>query len=120
MTTQQFRVHISADGVIDPIPNWTGGEMEVLVMPNLQEPTMTQRKEAGRRFFETWDGVLANSPEMTVDEIRTECLENEDVFWPNPTDEQLDKMYEVCRGCLEGVMGEEYDQMREERILGKR
>jgi len=38
--------------------------------------------------------------------------------WPTPTDEQLDKMYTMCRGCLEGMTQEEFDQLREERIMG--
>lgn len=103
MATQQLRVHISADGVIDPIPNWTGGEREVVVtLPqthDVSEPPQNsilcmesqirlnrledrygkksseERKTAAKRFMETWDGVLANSPEMTVDEIRKERRE---------------------------------------------
>ena len=38
--------------------------------------------------------------------------------WPTPTDEQLEKMYTMCRGCLEGMTQEEFDQLREERIMG--
>jgi hypothetical protein len=38
--------------------------------------------------------------------------------WQTPTDEQLDKMYTMCRGCLEGMTREEFDQLREERIMG--
>jgi len=38
--------------------------------------------------------------------------------WHNPTDEQLEKMYTMCRGVLEGMSREEYDQLREERIMG--
>jgi len=38
--------------------------------------------------------------------------------WPNPTDEQLEKMYAMCCGVLEGMTREEFDQLREERILG--
>ena len=37
---------------------------------------------------------------------------------PTPTDEQLEKMYIMCRGCLEGMTQEEFDHLREERILG--
>ena len=38
--------------------------------------------------------------------------------WPTPTDEQLNKMYTMCRGSLEGMTQEEFDQLREERIMG--
>ena len=38
--------------------------------------------------------------------------------WPNPTDEQLEKMYTMCRGVLEGMTREDFDQLREERIMG--
>ena len=38
--------------------------------------------------------------------------------WPNPTDEQLEKMYAMCCGVLEGMTREEFDQLREERIMG--
>ena len=42
----------------------------------------------------------------------------DDDDWPTPTDEQLEKMYTMCRGVLEGMTREEYDQLREERIMG--
>jgi hypothetical protein len=38
--------------------------------------------------------------------------------YPTPTDEQLEKMYTMCRGCLEGMTQEEFEQLREKRILG--
>ena len=38
--------------------------------------------------------------------------------WHNPTDAQLEKMYTMCRGVLEGMTREEFDQLREERIMG--
>jgi hypothetical protein len=37
---------------------------------------------------------------------------------PMPTNEQLQKMYTMCRGVLEGMTQEEFDQLREERIMG--
>ena|GEM_PF-1882340 len=37
---------------------------------------------------------------------------------PAPTDEQLEKMYTMCRGCLEGMTQDEFDQLREDRIMG--
>jgi len=45
-------------------------------------------------------------------------LQTQDEEWPPPTDEQLEKMYTMCRGCLEGMTQEEFDQLREERIMG--
>ncbi len=103
MTIQQFRIHISANGEVAPIPNWTGGETEMVVtLPqahNVSEPPQNnifctesqirlnrledrygkksseERKAAAKRCMETWDGVLANSPEMTVDKIRKERRE---------------------------------------------
>jgi len=38
--------------------------------------------------------------------------------WQTPTDEQLEKMYTMCRGVLEGMTREEFEQLREERIMG--
>ena len=38
--------------------------------------------------------------------------------WPTPTDEQLERMYSRCRGVLEGLSREEFDQLREERMMG--
>ena len=38
--------------------------------------------------------------------------------WQTPTDEQLEKMYTMCRGVLEGMTREDFDQLREERIMG--
>ena len=38
--------------------------------------------------------------------------------WPNPTNEQLEKMYTMCRGVLEGMTREDFDRLREERIMG--
>ena len=45
-------------------------------------------------------------------------LRTQDEECPTPTDEQLEKMYTMCRGCLEGMTQEEFDQLREERIMG--
>jgi len=40
---------------------------------------------------------------------------SEDDEQPNPTDEQLEKMSTMCRGALEGMTREDFDQLREER-----
>ena len=37
--------------------------------------------------------------------------------WPTPTDE-LEKMYTMCRGVLEGMTPEDFERLREERIMG--
>jgi len=39
------------------------------------DQTEEQRKEAGRKFFETWNGLLEGMPDMTAKEIRAERLE---------------------------------------------
>jgi len=39
------------------------------------EQTEEQRKAAGRKFFETWDGLLEGMPDMTAKDIRAERLE---------------------------------------------
>jgi len=39
------------------------------------EQTEEQRKAAGRKFFDTWDGLLEGMPDMTAKEIRAERLE---------------------------------------------
>ncbi|MCL2305369.1 MAG: hypothetical protein FWC43_08510 [Planctomycetaceae bacterium] len=39
------------------------------------DQTEEQRKEAGRKFFETWNGLLEGIPDMTAKEIRAERLE---------------------------------------------
>ncbi len=118
MTTLEYKTHISADGAVAPIPGWTGGEAEAVIvvrppesedrakaveeflqlmgclkdMPGkilvskkqirssrleerYGEQTEEQRKEAGRKFFETWDGLLEGMPDRTMKEIRAERLE---------------------------------------------
>ena len=54
---------------------------------------------------------------ISLDEI---CGGWADDDWPTPTDEQLEKMYTMSRGVLEGMTREEFDQLREERIMGIR
>ena len=39
------------------------------------EQTEEQRKAAGQKFFDTWDGLLEGMPDMTAKEIRAERLE---------------------------------------------
>jgi hypothetical protein len=39
------------------------------------EQTEEQRKATGKKFFDTWDGLLEGMPEMTAKEIRAERLE---------------------------------------------
>ena len=49
---------------------------------------------------------------------RYKQTESFDDDWQTPTDEQLDKMYTMCRGVLEGMTREDFEQLREERIMG--
>jgi hypothetical protein len=106
MTMQSFPVHILPSGEVTPIPNWTGGETEARIVV---VPTKTEKEQ--NVAFEDF---------MTTKEIRAERLERKDDAddWPTPTDEQLEKMYSICRGVLEGMTQEEFEQLREERIMG--
>ena len=65
------------------------------------------------------DGYIVLPPEYRGRNVavRVEDIEDND-DWPTPTDEQLEKMYTLCRGVLEGTTREEFEQLREERILG--
>ena len=74
MTILSYPVHISANGEVTPIPDWTGGEADAKIHVVLPE-TEEQRKAAGRKFLETWDGLLEGMPDMTAKEIREERLE---------------------------------------------
>ena len=74
MTLLSYPVHISANGEVTPIPDWTGGETKAKIyveLPTAEE----QSKTAGRKFFDTWDGLLEGMPDMTAKEIRAERLE---------------------------------------------
>ncbi len=66
------------------------------------------------------EGVISLPPIPELHGRKVVVRVEDDNEWPNPTDEQLNKMYDLCRGCLEGMTEEEYDQLREERILGKK
>jgi heat shock protein HspQ len=50
--------------------------------------------------------------------VREERLYADNDDEPIPSDEQLEKMYTMCRGVLEGMTREEFEQLREERIMG--
>jgi hypothetical protein len=81
MTTLQYNIQTGANGsiVIPTTPFPFGKEVEVVLrMPKEErqsEPTEEQRKAAGKKFFDTWDGLLEGMPEMTAKEIRAERLE---------------------------------------------
>ncbi len=74
MTTLEYKTHILADGAVAPIPGWTGGEAEAVIV-------VRPKREENRFGADESD-------------------------WPNPTDEQLEKMYSLCRGCLKGMTAE--------------
>jgi hypothetical protein len=74
MTMLNYPVHISAGGEVTPIPNWTGGATEAKIYVEQLE-TIEQRKAAGQKFFDTWNGLLEGMPDMTAKEIRAERLE---------------------------------------------
>jgi len=39
------------------------------------EQTEEERKAAAKKFFDSWDGLLKDAPNMTAEEIRAERLE---------------------------------------------
>ena len=100
MTTFHFQTHVSESGVITLPPdamNLYGKDVVVNVdLPSIPKPKRSLKELAG-----IWGKE-----------------ESGDDDWPTPTDEQLEKMYTLCRGCLEGVTEERYDQLRTERIMG--
>jgi len=74
MTILSYPVRISATGEVTPIPNWVGGEIDAKIYVE-QPETEKQRKAAGQKFFDTWNGLLEGMPDMTAKEIRAERLE---------------------------------------------
>ena len=127
MPTIELLAHISTDGrvTVPPIPDWPGGEANTPVYVRL--PVTEKERKAAEDFMTSWDGCLKGVPHMTAKEIRAERLEKkygnlreeDSDDWPTPTDEQLERMYTLCRGVLEGTTREEFDQLREERIMGR-
>ena len=81
MTTIQFNIQTGTNGsiVIPTTPFPFGKEIEVVLrMPEEEKhsgQTEEQRKTAGKKFFDTWDGLLEGMPDMTAKEIRAERLE---------------------------------------------
>ena len=77
-------VETGANGsiVIPTTPLPFGEEVEVMLrMPKREkqsEPT-EERKAAGKKFFDTWDGLLEGMPDMTAKEIRAERLESREI-----------------------------------------
>ena len=82
LTTLHFQTHVSDSGVITlpPLPDSFRGE-DIAVKINVgreREPlseTEEQRRAAGQKFFDTWNGLLEGMPDMTMKEIRAERLE---------------------------------------------
>jgi hypothetical protein len=74
MTMQSYSLHIFSNGEVAPISDWTGGETDVEIHIEVPE-TEEHRKAAGRKFFDTWNGLLEGMPDMTAKEIRAERLE---------------------------------------------
>jgi hypothetical protein len=80
MTTLQYNILTGANGsiVIPATPFPFGKEVEVVLrMPKEKKHSeqTEERKAAGKKFFDTWDGLLEGMPDMTAKEIRAERLE---------------------------------------------
>ena len=75
MPILQYETRVSPDGhiTVPPIPEYRDCNVVVSVLE--KEKTGEQRKAAGQKFFETWDGLLEDMPDMTAKEIRAERLE---------------------------------------------
>jgi hypothetical protein len=66
-------------------------------------------------------GVITLPPQAKTFYGKTVVVNVDQSFeddWQTPSDEQLEKMYTMCRGVLEGMTKDEFDQLREERIMG--
>ena len=74
MPTLQYETRVSPEGTITLPPEFYDRKVVVSAAVD-REQTEEQRKAAGRKFFETWDGLLEGMPDMTAKEIRTERLE---------------------------------------------
>ena len=77
MKTFNFQTHVSDSGVITLPPdaeNLYGKNVTVKVDVHV-ERTEEERKAAGRKFFDSWNGLLVGAPDMTMKEIRAERLE---------------------------------------------
>ena len=61
MTILSYPVHISANGEVTPIPDWTGGETDAKIHVMLPE-TEEQRKAAAERNRQTEEQVQQDIP----------------------------------------------------------
>jgi hypothetical protein len=95
---------------VTPFCRYTGA---ILMMPILQYET---------QVLEDGSITLPLLPEYRNRKVVVYVNERqhnvEDGDEPTPTDKQLERMYTMCRGALEGMTREEFDQLREERIMG--
>ena len=75
MPILQYETRVSPDGTIaiPPIPEYR--DRKVVVRVHEDEKTEEQRKTAGQKFFDTWDGLLEGMPDRIAKEIRAERLE---------------------------------------------
>ena len=75
MPILQYETRVSPEGTITlpPIPEYR--DRKVVVRVHEDEKSEEQRKAAGQKFFDTWDGLLEGMPDRTAKEIRAERLE---------------------------------------------
>ena len=77
MPILQYETRVSPEGFVTLPAEFHDRKVVVRIEDGDDWPTPTeeQRKAAGRKFFETWDGLLEGMPDMTAKEIRAERLE---------------------------------------------
>jgi len=92
MSISQYETQVSPDGYIALPPEYQNRKVVVYVdekkvderkdesrtIGSEREPlsdTEEQRRAAGQKFFDTWNGLLEGMPDMTMKEIRAERLE---------------------------------------------
>ena len=86
MTILQFESQVSHEGYITlpAMPEYRDRKIVVYVddgvqkqpvRPTIDDQTEEERRAAGRKFFDSWNGALKGARDMTAKEIRAERLE---------------------------------------------
>jgi len=125
MSTIELSAHISADGrvTIPSIPDWTGGETDAKVVVKLSE-TEGSFKTSGRKFYETWNGLIEGTQDITA-EIRAERMEKkygagqpfDDDWRPDPA--AVRQFFESRKSLAVELTDEEIEKLKHERRMGK-
>ena len=99
MPIVQYETQVSPEGYITlpPIPEYQSRKVVVSVAEHdpFDDDDWEPDLEAAQKFRE-----IIKSMKFADDDL------------PTPTDEQLEKMYTLCRGCLKGMTEERFDQLR--------